>query len=101
LARAPLADSGPISYLRHDNTFSILYNAQGHIIELHLTNNWHYHDLTVLAHAPMAQAGRPSAYKRADGVNSVVYRGTSGLVYELYNFSGDTWQFGNLSLLAQ
>jgi hypothetical protein len=104
LANAPTANSTPYAYVRHDDTYSILYTAEnGHIIELHLTNAWHYHDLTALAGAPIAAvSGRPSAYRRADGVNSVVYRGTNSHMIEIYNFSGTTtWHWGDLTTLAQ
>jgi hypothetical protein len=101
---APAPNSTPDAYVRHDDTYSIVYTADnGHIIELHLTSAWHSHDLTASASAPLAIASsRPSAYRRADGVNAVVYRGTNGHVIELYNFSGaTTWQWGDLTALAE
>jgi hypothetical protein len=55
--------------------------------------------MTATAGAPAA-AGDPAVYARSDGTNSVVYRGKSNHIYELYLEPGATWHFKNLSEIA-
>jgi hypothetical protein len=105
LTGAPKADGDPSAYTRSDGIFSVVYRGQtsrtldGHVYELYLDGGWSVGDLTALTGAPGA-TGNPSGYQRSDSVDSVVYRGTNGHIYELYLKRvgrEKSWRFGDLT----
>jgi hypothetical protein len=105
LTGAPKADGDPSAYTRSDGIFSVVYKGQssrtldGHVYELYLDGGWSVGDLTALTGAPGA-TGNPSGYQRSDSVDSVVYRGTNGHIYELYLKRvgrEKSWRFGDLT----
>jgi hypothetical protein len=107
---APNAAGDPSAYVRLDNTNSVVYRgADNHIHEIYLVSGSTWKtganggDLFPASSTPATPpaaghpAGyRPGAYRRADNVNSLVYRGTDAQIHELYLLGGSSnWQAGN------
>lgn len=94
----------PSAYVRSDGVSSVVYRStDNHLRELTMTavflqvsnsvaRSWSAWDLTATAGAP-ASAGNPSAYVRADDINSVVYRDVGGHLRELTQdaLNGGPW----------
>jgi hypothetical protein len=77
----------PSIYVRSDGRSAIVYRGiNGHIYEFTYTGEWFAWqpplDISAASGAPAA-AGDPSAYKRPDGYNCIVYRGTDDHVKEI------------------
>jgi hypothetical protein len=101
---APLAKENPAAYVRFDGVNSVVYRAtDDRIHELYLTpqrSAWQTGDLFAYTQAPSAW-GPPTAYRRFDNVDSVVYLGSDTHVHELYLSPGsNSWQAGDLSALG-
>lgn len=101
---APLAVGNPMAYVRADGVNAVVYRtAAGHIIELRRgSRGFIMTDLMVASNAPtgVAAASDPVATVRSDGYSSVVFRSTTGYVYELYRAVGGDWRIGVPSFLA-
>jgi hypothetical protein len=97
---APPAFGRSTAYVRSDRSNAVVYRTtSGSLIEVALTSNWFWRNLTSAASAP-ATAGEPAAYVRTDGVSAVVYRDGVGNIRELTPV-GDSpsggWKQTNLS----
>jgi hypothetical protein len=98
---APNAVSDPYGYVRSDGVSAVVYRStsDNHIREISLavgTFNWSAADLSGLTGAPAA-TGRPTAYVRADGISTVVFKSSGDShIRELRRFAG-SWFAGDLT----
>ena len=103
-ANAPLAVGNPMAYVRGDGVSAVVYRtAAGHIIELRRgSRGFIKTDLMAASSAPAdADAiSDPVATVRSDGISSVVFRGTSGHIFELFRAVGGDWHLGTPSGVA-
>jgi hypothetical protein len=107
LTGAPNAALNPAAYVRSDNLNSVVYQgySDNHVYELSLpfgAPTWQVADLSALTGAPQASDGDvPTAYRRSDNVNSVVYCGVDLHIHELFlPFGAPAWQLADLSALT-
>ena len=111
---APLAAGEPAPYVRNNNVNSVVYRgADSHIYSLDLVNgSWTPTDFfaAVTPAGPglggsggkvpgggiQLAAGDPAAYRRFDGVDAVVYRGTNQRIFE-FSWSANAWHLTDLT----
>jgi hypothetical protein len=100
---ASIAASDLCAYHRSDNVNSVVLRGfDARIYEFYLlsgASQWQVGELSTQAGALIGAAGPPACYVRSDKVNSVVYRGIDGHIYELWLSSA--WGIFDLSALTQ
>src|SRR6266496_5384770 len=98
-----MAASDVAAYRRSDDVNSVVFRGfDNSIYELFFilgASQWQLADLTGLAGASVGAAGHPACYVRSDRINSVVYRGIDGHIYEL--FLAGAWRLNDLSAIAE
>jgi hypothetical protein len=83
-----------VGYVRSDGYNAIVHKVGGAVNELYkTTGSWSFG--TISSDAPAA-ASFLSAYKRADGINAVVYRSTANRIIELA-LVGVQWRWNDLT----
>ena len=78
---APSRGARLSAYHRADGVNAIVYRSGTRVIEVALTDVWHWADLT--SWGGQAPVGDPVGYVRADGVSAVVFRSLDGHINEL------------------
>ena len=105
ISGAPPADdySLPAAYVRSDGFNSVLFRGyDSHVYEIFLVRGGaQFGDLTAITGAPPVDYfSDPRPYIRTGGINSIVYFGANGHVYEMFLRPGERWGFGDLTAEA-
>jgi hypothetical protein len=103
-APAAAVSANPTSYSRSDRVSVVLYRDSGnHVVEISRDPNQGFwccvNALDTIVGTPIA-ASDPAGYVRADGSNGVVYRDTTGTIWELSLPMGGFWSAKNVSAEA-
>jgi hypothetical protein len=114
MAAPPLAAGDPFGYRRSDGVNAVIFrDTFNRIVELRIERGgapWVAANLfdnvySTTGVMPPDAAGDPTAYRRADGANSIVYRGFNGQVHELYQLPvpgpNIPWRWKNLTADAR
>jgi hypothetical protein len=96
----------PVGYVRADGVSAVVYRTwENHLVELSLTNRvpagWEVKDLTATVPGTPIADSDPSAFVRADGFSSIVFRCHGTSVCELFHSAeSHTWAVGEPFALA-
>ena len=93
----PTPSDTPFGYARSHNSSAVVYRSRdGEIRQLKLTDRWRHNLLTDDPGDPKAQIAGLTAGVRHDGINSIVFGGQDGHLYELALVNGE-WQWGAIT----
>ena len=84
-----------VGYTRSDGYTSVVHKTETALHEFYRTwygSTWAYGGLPLMSGEPIAIGGKLSGYRRADGINVVLYRSTHGKVIEVALVPGVGWQ---------
>ena len=92
----PMPSDLPFGFARSDNSSAVVFRSRdGEIRQIRLTDRWRHNLLTDDPGDPKATNGL-AAGVRHDGLNTIIFAGQDGHLYELALVNGE-WQWGALT----